>query len=127
MSEILTFDEMNRLGMKRKSMEYAEYFGDMELTGDQVRERISFSEETDDELLLILTMLSLMNTYAVSEDEWIATTKQTLIADYTGIVEGYTPIFRRILFSQRLKILKICGLCQRTEPCMIQRMRQTRY
>lgn len=87
----MEFDEINKL-YKPRSIPYDKYFGDMELTGDQIRERISFSEDTEDTLLFILVLLGLLGDYGVPDDERVKQTIETLTIEFRGVVERYTAI-----------------------------------
>lgn len=51
MLTITTFDELHRLGRKRKSLEFEQYFGEMALIRRQREHRIDVAEELEDEIL----------------------------------------------------------------------------
>lgn len=87
----MEFDEINKL-YKPRSIPYDKYFGDMELTGNQIRERISFSEDTEDTLLFILVLIGLLGDYGVPDNERVKQTIETLAIEYRGVIERYTAI-----------------------------------
>ena len=49
---ILTFDELNELGKERQSMEFEQYFGEMDITPKQRRKRMELAEDLEDAFLL---------------------------------------------------------------------------
>lgn len=51
MRSVLSFDELNQLGIERRSMEFEQYFGEMDITPKQRDKRISLAEELEDEFL----------------------------------------------------------------------------
>ena len=89
---LLSFDDMNKLGIKRRSVPYTEYFEPMDLTDEQKEERESFSEDTEDKLLFALILLALLDEYGVSEPERIQQVTETLTMEFTGVIERYTTI-----------------------------------
>ena len=92
MDGILSFDEMNTLGIKRRSMPYDKYFGEMELTGDQVREREDFSSDTEDTLMFIFALMLAYREYGEINEESTQVITQTLITEYSGVVERYAEM-----------------------------------
>ena len=48
MRSVLSFDELNQLGIERRSMEFEQYFGEMDITPKQRDKRISLAEELED-------------------------------------------------------------------------------
>lgn len=61
--DISSYDELNILNTTHKSESYEDYFGSMELTAEQRRQRISFAEELETEMLVFLIMLFYMQKY----------------------------------------------------------------
>ena len=51
MMTVMSFDEMNRLGIERRSMEFEQYFGEMDITPKQRDRRISLAEDLEEEFL----------------------------------------------------------------------------
>ena len=48
---VLSFDELNNLGIERRSMEFEQYFGEMDITPRQRDRRISLAEDLEEEFL----------------------------------------------------------------------------
>lgn len=82
---------MNKLDKpyKNRAIPYDEYFGAMDLSDEQMQERISFSEKTEDMLLFIFALLVVMRDYDMMDYEGI---KQQLIAQYTLVIGQYATI-----------------------------------
>ena len=91
MDGVATFDEINKLGIKRKSEEYTDYFSDMDLNDVQKNERISFSKDTEDVLMLILGLIAIQKAFDSLDREYaiyqLETQYRAVVASYTGIDE----------------------------------------
>ena len=89
MDGILSFDEMNRLDIKRRSEDYSDYFSEMDLTDEQEKERISYSKDTEDVLLFIMTLIAVMSEFESVDKDFIT---ETLTTQYRAVVASYTDI-----------------------------------
>lgn len=85
------FDEINKLGepYKKRAIPYDEYFGEMELTEEQKKERISFSEETEDFIKFILALILVMSDFGGIDEDYLT---ETLTTSYLGVIGAYTGI-----------------------------------
>lgn len=61
--DIGNYDQLNIMNTTHKSEPYEDYFGSMELTEEQRRQRITFAEELETEFLVFLIMLFHMQKY----------------------------------------------------------------
>jgi len=90
MDGVATFDEINRLG-KARSEAYDQYFADMDLNDVQKNERISFSKDTEDVLMLILGLIAIQKAFDSLDREYaiyqLETQYRAVVASYTGIDE----------------------------------------
>ena len=86
----MAFDEINKLsGKKRRSEPYDEYFSDMDLTEEQKQERISFSEDTEDFIKLVIALILAMSNYNAIDEDFI--TEQTT-SYYLAVIGSYMDI-----------------------------------
>lgn len=85
------FDEINKLGepYKKRSEPYDTYFGEMELTEEQKKERISFSEDTEDFIKYIIALILAMTDYNAIDEDYLT---ETLTTSYLGVIGAYTDI-----------------------------------
>jgi len=63
MFDDMTFDDLNRLVGKKRGEPYETYFGEMDLTEEEIRERIALAEKLEDSFLFILSLLFTMAQY----------------------------------------------------------------
>lgn len=63
MFEHMTFDELNRIVGKNRSEPYEDYFGEMDLTKEEIEERISLAEKLEENFLFVLALLFTMVQY----------------------------------------------------------------
>lgn len=59
----ISFDELNRLNQTRKAIPYTQYFGEMDLTDEQIEQRISLAEKLEESFLFVLALLFTMKQY----------------------------------------------------------------
>lgn len=88
---MIGFDEQNRLQKpyKDRSIPYNEYFGDMDLSDEQKKERISFAEDTEEVLLFVIALFSIMRDFDAVDETYIG---EALKTQFTGVVASYTDI-----------------------------------
>lgn len=80
----LAFDQLNILGQssaaisptssasyKRRSIPYREYFGDMDLTEEQIEKRIQTAENIEDSMLFLFALISTMSAYSYMDLQYI--------------------------------------------------------
>ena len=89
MDGLFTFDDINRLGIKRRSESYSEYFSDMDLTDEQKAERESFSQDADDTFTDIMLLIILMREFGGVDEEYVT---ETLTSEYRAVVASYLAI-----------------------------------
>lgn len=63
MFEHMTFDELNRIVGKNRSEPYENYFGEMDLTEEEIEERIALAEKLEENFLFVLALLFTMVQY----------------------------------------------------------------
>lgn len=63
MFEHMTFDELNRIVGKSRSEPYETYFGEMDLTKEEIEERIALAEKLEENFLFVLALLFTMVQY----------------------------------------------------------------
>lgn len=87
----MEFDALNTLDKpyKKRAIPYDEYFGDMDLDDEQIESRMSFSRDTEDMLLFIFALLSVMRDYGVEDFEYL---KSELKARYLIVIGEYVDI-----------------------------------
>lgn len=67
--QILSFDELNNLGIKTRSLPYSQYFGEMDLPSLQQKKRILFAEQLEEKIaFVLLLMLSMIEENAIDID-----------------------------------------------------------
>lgn len=93
---VLSFDELNKLydgKYKRKSMPYEQYFGEMALTKEQKKERISFAEKFEEVMMFLFFLLLTFEEYGNAEEsqdfiiEQVKQKYKDLAIDYTALDE----------------------------------------
>lgn len=63
MFEGMSFDELNQLNAGKRSVDYETYFGEMELSKEELEKRISLAERFENEFLLVLAYLFTLQQY----------------------------------------------------------------
>ena len=63
MFEGLSFDELNSLITNKRSMDFEKYFGEMELSEEEIQKRIELAEKLEDGFLFVLALLFTMQQY----------------------------------------------------------------
>lgn len=93
---VLSFDELNKLydgKYNRKSMPYEQYFGEMDLTKEQKKERISFAEKFEEVMMFLFFLLLTFEEYGNAEEsqdfiiEQVKQKYKDLVIDYTALDE----------------------------------------
>lgn len=93
---VLSFDELNKLydgKYKRKSMPYEQYFGEMDLTKEQKKERISFSKKFEEVMMFLFFLLLTFEEYGNAEEsqdfiiEQVKQKYKDLAIDYIALDE----------------------------------------
>lgn len=59
----ISFDELNRLNQIHKAIPYTQYFGEMDLTDEQIEQRISLAEKLEESFLFVLALVFTMKQY----------------------------------------------------------------
>ena len=85
MSSILSFDEMNRLGMPQRSMPYEQYFGEMDLTKGQIEDRTEFAQRMEDIVRTALILMLLQYEFGIDDAEFAA---EQMKRQYGNLVTG---------------------------------------
>ena len=78
------FDEINN-----RSVPYEQYFGEMELTDEQIEKRIEAAHDFEDMMLLLFALLSTAKKYNISDVGFINAEVEKL---YLSVVGNYMPI-----------------------------------
>lgn len=86
MFEGMTFDELNQMNAGKRSIDYETYFGEMEITEQEKKRRISLAEKFEDEFLFILVYLFTLQQYQRQID-W-QEIQQRFEAGYLAAIKG---------------------------------------
>ena len=89
MSSILSFDELNIQCGKRRSEPYKEYFGKMQISEKEKKQRIAFSEQMEEAILYIFALVETMLESGEVDQEYI---KSQVREYYTEIASSYVEI-----------------------------------
>lgn len=85
----LSFDEINSLLPNKRSMPFEQYFGEMELSDEEIQKRIELAEKLEDGFLFVLALLFTMQQYsAVNWDQ----ARQEYENRYLKALAGYVTI-----------------------------------
>src|SRR5699024_5248618 len=89
MFEGLSFDEINDLVTNKRSMSFEQFFGEMELSDEEIQQRIEFAEKLEDGFLFVLALLFTMQQYnAVNWER----ARQEYESRYLSALSGYVTI-----------------------------------
>lgn len=78
---ILPIDELNTM-----SVEPEKYFGEMNLTKEQIDERIQFTKDANDVLLDVMMLIVTMGDYGAIDYDYI---RRTLVERFGALIAGY--------------------------------------
>lgn len=89
MFEGLAFDELNTLVSNKRSMNFEQFFREMELTDDEIEQRIELAGKLEDGFLFVLALLFTMQQYnAVNWEQ----ARQEYENRYLSALAGYVTI-----------------------------------
>lgn len=95
---IRTFDELNNVVGLKRSEDYEEYFGEMDISDQQKKKRISLAEKLGDNFLLVLAFLFTMQQYQTINWEAIQIRFESAYRDAlknTIIIDDYLDTYIR--------------------------------
>ena len=101
----LSFDELNSLLANKRSMSFEQYFGEMELSDDEIQQRIELAEKLEDGFLFVLALLFTMQQYNEVNWEWA---RQEYENRYLSALAGYvtiTPYIRQYVRDMSYDIM----------------------
>lgn len=105
MFEGLSFDELNDLVSNKRSMSFEQFFGEMELSDDEIQQRIELAEKLEDGFLFVLALLFTMQQYnAVNWER----ARQEYENRYLSALAGYvtiTPYIRQYVRDMSYDIM----------------------
>lgn len=105
MFEGLSFDELNDLVANKRSMSFEQFFGEMELSDDEIQQRIELAEKLEDGFLFVLALLFTMQQYnAVNWER----ARQEYENRYLSALTGYvtiTPYIRQYVRDMSYDIM----------------------
>ena len=105
MFEGLSFDELNDLVVNKRSMSFEQFFGEMELSDDEIQQRIELAEKLEDGFLFVLALLFTMQQYnAVNWER----ARQEYENRYLSALAGYvtiTPYIRQYVRDMSYDIM----------------------
>lgn len=105
MFEGLSFDEINDLVTNKRSMSFEQFFGEMELSDDEIQKRIELAEKLEDGFLFVLALLFTMQQYnAVNWER----ARQEYENRYLSALAGYvtiTPYIRQYVRDMSYDIM----------------------
>lgn len=105
MFEGLSFDELNDLVANKRSMSFEQFFGEMELSDDEIQKRIELAEKLEDGFLFVLALLFTMQQY--NEVNW-EQARQEYENRYLSALAGYvtiTPYIRQYVRDMSYDIM----------------------
>ena len=105
MFEGLSFDELNDLVANKRSMSFEQFFGEMELSDDEIQQRIELAEKLEDGFLFVLALLFTMQQY--NEANW-ERARQEYENRYLSALAGYvtiTPYIRQYVRDMSYDIM----------------------
>ena len=101
----MSFDELNSLLANKRSMSFEQFFGEMELSDDEIQQRIELAEKLEDGFLFVLALLFTMQQY--NEVNW-ERTRQEYENRYLSALAGYvtiTPYIRQYVRDMSYDIM----------------------
>ena len=105
MFEGLSFDELNDLVANKRSMSFEQFFGEMELSDEEMQQRIELAEKLEDGFLFVLALLFTMQQYnAVNWER----ARQEYENRYLSALTGYvtiTPYIRQYVRDMSYDIM----------------------
>ena len=105
MFEGLSFDELNTLIPNKRSMSFEQFFGEMELSDEEIQKRIELAEKLEDGFLFVLALLFTMQQY--NEVNW-ERARQEYENRYLSALAGYvtiTPYIRQYVRDMSYDIM----------------------
>lgn len=105
MFEGLSFDELNSLLANKRSMSFEQYFGEMELSDEEIQNRIELAEKLEDGFLFVLALLFTMQQQnAVNWER----ARREYENQYLSVLSGYvtiTPYIRNYVRSMSYDVM----------------------
>ena len=105
MCEGLAFDELNSLLANKRSMPFEQYFGEMELSDEEIQNRIELAEKLEDGFLFVFALLFTMQQQnAVNWER----ARQEYENRYLSVLSGYvtiTPYIRNYVRSMSYDVM----------------------
>lgn len=105
MFEGLSFDEINDLVTNKRSMSFEQFFGEMELSDEEIQQRIELAEKLEEGFLFVLALLFTMQQYnAVNWEQ----ARQEYESRYLSALAGYvavTPYIRQYIRDMSYDIM----------------------
>ena len=105
MFEGLSFDELNDLVANKRSMSFEQFFGEMDLSDEEIQQRIELAEKLEDGFLFVLALLFTMQQYnAVNWER----ARQEYESRYLSALAGYvtiTPYIRQYVRDMSYDIM----------------------
>lgn len=105
MFEGLSFDEINDLVTNKRSMSFEQFFGEMELSDEEIQQRIELAEKLEDGFLFVLALLFTMQQYNAVDWEQA---RQEYENRYLSALAGYvtiTPYIRQYVRDMSYDIM----------------------
>ena len=101
----MSFDELNSLLANKRSMSFEQYFGEMELSDDEIQRRIKLAEKLEDGFLFVLALLFTMQQQNTVNWE---RARQEYENRYLSALAGYvtiTPYIRNYVRSMSYDVM----------------------
>lgn len=105
MFDEMSFDELNSLLANKRSMSFEQYFGEMELSDDEIQRRIKLAEKLEDGFLFVLALLFTMQQQNTVNWE---RARQEYENRYLSALAGYvtiTPYIRNYVRSMSYDVM----------------------
>ena len=101
----MSFDELNSLLSNKRSMSFEQFFGEMELSDDEIQQRIELAEKLEDGFLFVLALLFTMQQQNTVNWE---RARQEYENRYLSALAGYvtiTPYIRNYVRSMSYDVM----------------------
>lgn len=105
MFEGLSFDELNSLILNKRSMSFEQYFGEMELSNEEIQNRIELAEKLEEGFLFVLALFFTMQQQNAVNWERV---RQEYENRYLSALSGYvtiTPYIRNYVRSMSYDVM----------------------
>ena len=102
----LEFDELNKLIPNKRSLPFEQYFGEMELSEEEIKKRIELAEKLENEFLYVLALAFTMQQYNAVDWEKVRQEYESRYLLAFGSVVVVTPYIQNYVRSMSYDIVE---------------------